>query len=376
VPRAEMANSVRVQLGPGHHSGTLSASTALRELERYGHISRLDILPGNAAIVTFSDPRATDLAKAALGQNSIGAQPGAFTVNSFEALLAATETPVLPEVGSKDAVPKSAATSVAPGAAPAPVPPSAGPHKAPLPENAPPGPKAAVPLGAGPRKVHSFSLSALDWAALASHRERRRALHLRGLPPQLCAAGGLEALLDASGLIGSVEEVRLLPRTSVHRGLGCAVLRARSSEDVAVLARFFHGRRFGSGSPVAVSFAGPGQSAKSLPMRQPQAAATGGTAIGTHLTAVCRAGRAAESQAHSSPAWVEVARDCSGRQARGPDDSLSTSGDSGGRFSRATTGTSDGTPDETEVTVTRLPHPLVDPPPGLENYSRRRTLHT
>mmetsp|Transcript_104800 Transcript_104800/g.208251 ORF Transcript_104800/g.208251 Transcript_104800/m.208251 type:complete len:364 (+) Transcript_104800:61-1152(+) len=107
-----------------------------------------------------------------------------------------------------------------------------------------------------PRKMHSLRLSELRWDALANKREQRRTLHLRGLPPKFCRAGALEVLLKAEGLWEAVANLRLLPRKAAQPG--CAVLAAKDSTDVQRLAKYFHGRQFGPGAPVAVSFAAPG----------------------------------------------------------------------------------------------------------------------
>jgi len=107
-----------------------------------------------------------------------------------------------------------------------------------------------------PRKMHSLRLSELRWDALANRREQRRTLHLRGLPAKLCGVGALEVLLKAEGLWETVADLRILPRKASQPG--CAVLSAKDSLDVQRLAKYFHGRQFGAGAPVAVSFAAPG----------------------------------------------------------------------------------------------------------------------
>lgn len=107
-----------------------------------------------------------------------------------------------------------------------------------------------------PRKMHSLRLTELRWDALANRREQRRNLHLRGLPPKLCKADALEVLLKAEGLWEAVAGLRLLPHKAAQPG--CAVLNVKDSRDVQRLAKYFHGRQFGAGAPVAVSFAVPG----------------------------------------------------------------------------------------------------------------------
>jgi len=106
-----------------------------------------------------------------------------------------------------------------------------------------------------PRKMHSLRLSELRWDALAKKREHRRNLHLRGLPPKLCSVDAFKVLLKAKGLWEAVAGLRFLPRKAAQPG--CAVLTAKDSMDVQRLAKYFHGRQFGAGAKVAVSFAAP-----------------------------------------------------------------------------------------------------------------------
>lgn len=108
---------------------------------------------------------------------------------------------------------------------------------------------------ARPCKVHSLRISEVRWASVASNREQRLSLHLRALPAKLCNPKEMEALLQAEGLWESVESLRVLPGRGGR--LGCAVLNARQAAHVQKLAKFFHGRQFGSSTPVAVSFAPP-----------------------------------------------------------------------------------------------------------------------
>jgi len=107
-----------------------------------------------------------------------------------------------------------------------------------------------------PRKMQGTRLSEIRWDALANRREQRRVLNLRGLPSKLSTADALRAWLRAEGLGHIVENVKVLPGKAGR--LACAVLRAREAADVERLAKFFHGRQCGAGSPIAVSFAAPG----------------------------------------------------------------------------------------------------------------------
>jgi len=107
-----------------------------------------------------------------------------------------------------------------------------------------------------PRKMQGTRLSEIRWDALANRREQRRVLNLRGLPSKLSTADALHAWLRAEGLGHTVEDLKVLPGKAGR--LVCAVLRAREAADVERLAKFFHGRQCGTGSPIAVSFAAPG----------------------------------------------------------------------------------------------------------------------
>jgi len=115
---------------------------------------------------------------------------------------------------------------------------------------------SSVDCTSKPRKMHSLRLSELRWDTLANKREQRRTLHLRGIPHKFCRVDALEVLLKAEGLWEAVAGLRLLPRKAAQPG--CAVLKAKHSMDVQRLAKYFHGRQFGAGAPVAVSFAAPG----------------------------------------------------------------------------------------------------------------------
>merc|ERR1719464_184984 len=107
-----------------------------------------------------------------------------------------------------------------------------------------------------PRYVSNLRMSQLNWDDLNAGREWRKTLRLCYLPKCLCEPHLLEALLEAKGLRGSVDRVRVTPGKT-GRQLGSAVLRARITEAVPALVRLFHGHQFGSNgsTPVAVSFA-------------------------------------------------------------------------------------------------------------------------
>jgi len=107
-----------------------------------------------------------------------------------------------------------------------------------------------------PRKMHSSRLSEIRWEALAKGREQRRVLNLRGLPSKLCTTEALQAWLRAEGFGNTVEDLKVFPGKAGR--LGCGVVRVREVADVERLAKLFHGRQCGAGSPIAVSFAAPG----------------------------------------------------------------------------------------------------------------------
>jgi len=97
---------------------------------------------------------------------------------------------------------------------------------------------------------------ALRWEDLSTMREKRTALHLRGLPRTLCEPGTLELLLMKYDLWHGVAGVRVLPLWS--KKFGCAVIVAKSVDKVAGIAKFFHGCQFSTNClPIAVSFARP-----------------------------------------------------------------------------------------------------------------------
>lgn len=120
-----------------------------------------------------------------------------------------------------------------------------------------PGLPKAMQGGSMPVKVSSsLCMSQVRWDDFSGRREWRTALQLRGVPAKLCEPGALEELLKGYGLHASVASVRVV--RSKGRGPGCAVIKARSVEDVPALAKFFHGSQFGNSMPIAVSYAAVG----------------------------------------------------------------------------------------------------------------------
>jgi len=110
-----------------------------------------------------------------------------------------------------------------------------------------------APVHSVPCFVHDLRLSQINWDDLANDREKRTALHLRGLPSKLCEVTTLTSLLQSKNLGEFVSGVQVLPSKSER--IGCVIIHAASVEHVAKLAKFFHGRQFGNSPPVAVSFA-------------------------------------------------------------------------------------------------------------------------
>lgn len=105
----------------------------------------------------------------------------------------------------------------------------------------------------GPRYRTDLLLSKVNWDELASGVEKRTTLRLKCLPRPLCDEQALGSLLARVGLAGMVDCVRVLPGEGKRHG--SALINAVSTEAVAAVARLFHGRQFGTGTPVAVSFA-------------------------------------------------------------------------------------------------------------------------
>lgn len=107
-----------------------------------------------------------------------------------------------------------------------------------------------------------WEAGAAERGILASHGPRapdelagsEKTIQLRGLPRQLCAPGVLQRLLDQHGLRTSVTGLRAFCREG--KRLGFAFIEARSTKDLQLLAKFFHGRQFGASMPVSVGIVG------------------------------------------------------------------------------------------------------------------------
>lgn len=101
--------------------------------------------------------------------------------------------------------------------------------------------------------VNELRSSLLSWSDMAAKKEQRTALHLRGVPKNLCEESLMKALLNSHRLLENVASVRIVPSTNRHTG--SVILVATSPDKVAAIAKFFHGRSFYGARPIAVSFA-------------------------------------------------------------------------------------------------------------------------
>lgn len=114
-------------------------------------------------------------------------------------------------------------------------------------------PRRAAAQTKSRQSVRAIDESEVCWKDLADHSEERTKLCLRGLPRRLVEPGALEEFLNSHGLAGAVSRIRRLPLRS--SGLGLVMLEVSSPSKVSDVAKFFHGRVFGTTMPVAVSFA-------------------------------------------------------------------------------------------------------------------------
>mmetsp|Transcript_6536 Transcript_6536/g.16002 ORF Transcript_6536/g.16002 Transcript_6536/m.16002 type:complete len:239 (-) Transcript_6536:104-820(-) len=103
----------------------------------------------------------------------------------------------------------------------------------------------------GPTYLNHMDISAVDWEKLATGCEQRTTLRLRYLPRRLCSVEALRRVLHEVGLDSQVDTIRVF---TLEVGMGVALVNAVDASGVARLARFFHGRTWGRGLPVAVAF--------------------------------------------------------------------------------------------------------------------------
>mmetsp|Transcript_108068 Transcript_108068/g.230753 ORF Transcript_108068/g.230753 Transcript_108068/m.230753 type:complete len:361 (-) Transcript_108068:143-1225(-) len=252
---ARPTDSVRLSLS------STSKLTGKIDLERFGEVCRIDVIESSSSEeearlleVSFFDVRAAVAAKAAFGDscsfapqhgqrhlrllgsaglevaelsgvsNISQTEEGDFVVEFFDSRSAAKAAnfayaQLMPNEGSTQSTPSPPPTKVT-----------------------------------RPRKVHDLMMSQLRWEDLASNREWRTALQLRGLPKVMCDTRILKAFLEANGLLDLVASVRVMPTKG--KQLGCAIVNAKAVRDVPKLAKFFHGRQLCSGGmPISVSFA-------------------------------------------------------------------------------------------------------------------------
>jgi len=111
-------------------------------------------------------------------------------------------------------------------------------------------------------------LSGMQRDRLAHGSDQRAVLQLRGLPRCLCEPGSLEDFLRTHNLASCIANVRVLPLDG--KRVGCALLKAKSAEDLQKLAKFFHGCQLGASGPIAVSIA-PIRSQRPAPAAPPTA---------------------------------------------------------------------------------------------------------
>mmetsp|Transcript_123273 Transcript_123273/g.275329 ORF Transcript_123273/g.275329 Transcript_123273/m.275329 type:complete len:329 (-) Transcript_123273:93-1079(-) len=252
---ARPTDSVRLSLS------STSKLTGKIDLERFGEVCRIDVIESSSSEeearlleVSFFDVRAAVAAKAAFGDscsfapqhgqrhlrllgsaglevaelsgvsNISQTEEGDFVVEFFDSRSAAKAAnfayaQLMPNEGSTQSTPSPPPTKVT-----------------------------------RPRKVHDLMMSQLRWEDLASNREWRTALQLRGLPSAMCETRAIKALLESNDLLDLVESVQATP----SRGkFGHVIVNAKAVTGVGKIAKFFHGKRFGGllSIPVSVSFA-------------------------------------------------------------------------------------------------------------------------
>lgn len=352
----EATNSLKVNLsGIG-----LTASGLVQELERFGELSHLDILPGLdlSVSVSFFDLRASMRAKAYLGdsctyepehgeravrlQGKEGFDPSLVPEVSAVKRVEGTDSDFIVEFFDTRVAAKVAAHM--------------GVQVTQTDQDIECA-KATTPSGCSrPRKVPNLLLSELRWQDLANNVEWRTALHLRGLPRSLCGEGAFEAFLHANNLLNLVERTRVLPTRG--KQLGCAVIVARSVAEVPKLAKFFHGRQFGASPPVAVSFA---------PVRGAGAAATG-VRLAKNTMAAAEPWRVGDFAADDNKVQPDklvtetVQKPCA-LKVRDGDSDISTT-----MSSPRTVSGDDVAPEERRQSIARKLPPGLAPPPGLEAF--------
>lgn len=149
----------------------------------------------------------------------------------------------------------------------------------------PPNPAATMP-----KYRHNLrGCLQLDWTDIANGRDTRTTLRFCCLPAALCEGGVLRRTFVAAELSQLVDCIRIFPgstdksrgtalvnamtdctdRVPTGRRAGAALVNAVDSSAAMAIAKYFHGRQWGSGLPVAVSFAtvqGLAEVAKEYPL--------------------------------------------------------------------------------------------------------------
>mmetsp|Transcript_58638 Transcript_58638/g.163618 ORF Transcript_58638/g.163618 Transcript_58638/m.163618 type:complete len:442 (-) Transcript_58638:165-1490(-) len=336
----------------GPQEGNLSLTLREDALELIASTEVADVLPvgDNTHEVRFFDVRvASQVAAAAAAAQTAEAISSMFrsqAIHEVEAAADVAQQDSEDELGMREAPAKDAEAvdseepktiaSVLTGSAPAP---------------------AAV---VRPCKVKDIRASELRWDDLAGRREWRTALQLRGLPRALCQRGQLEAFLHCHGLLEKVASVRILPSKG---RLGCAVLKAKSVDDVQTIAKFFHGRQFGFSIPVAVSFA-CGQNWASPTSRRSEALKQR-PFLGMPQRVEKEQVASKDAGAHRQPAGLDSkaaprrVEFKTGEALRESSDASTASGSP--RASDA--------PPEAHASLSRQELPVLEPPPGLDRYA-------
>lgn len=329
-----LTDSLRVRLPES--AGAPSTCQLLQEFEKYGEVSRVELVDGHCfsdrnALVSYFDARAAEQARAALGDACTPApshghrvlrllgdaslesyhvdevasiestEDGDFLLEFFDVRVAAkvAATAYYAAGGSGKAATLSSLPALVATDSLSSLPPLAavGAQAATLPSlpalaaedafasqgsdarsgDLPPCSDGAPEAQPAPKRglAARMCTSQLNWDDLAAKRERRTALLLRGLPKALCDEAAFKALLSTKDMLRMVRRVKVPPTRG--RSVGYVLVEASSVDDVPKVAKFFHGRQFGGGHSVAVSFAPAGQRGRDAPAPGPAAPRGGQT---------------------------------------------------------------------------------------------------
>lgn len=283
----------------------VSTCHLLQELEKHGEVSRVEVLvegaggesPGERnALVSFFDVRAAEQAQMALGDicapspshghrvlrllgdasiacshldevaNIENTEEGDFLLEFFDARVAAKAAAnAYAGDGSSKARLESAGCTAEDA--------TAGAGSDVRSGGLPPSSVGAGPTADASRKglAARMHTSQLNWEDLAAKREHRTVLLLRGLPKALCDETAFRALLSTKDMLRLVRRVKVPPTRG--RSVGCVLVEVNSVEEVPKVAKFFHGRQFGGGHSVAVSFPPAGQRSRGASAPGPATAA-------------------------------------------------------------------------------------------------------